>query len=50
MNIFDTDYLQKVNERRLDDLKGIDHKEEKHKDALEEYLDRETNAAGSTTH
>jgi hypothetical protein len=39
-----------VNTKRLDDLKGIDSKTEANKDALTDYLDRESKAARITLH
>eukprot|EP00347_Sterkiella_histriomuscorum_P015493 403356821 len=45
VRVFDADYLNQVNSKRLDDLLPIDTKLQKSKDALSEYLDRET-AAG----
>ena len=50
VNIFDADYLNQVNTKRLDDLKQLDTRGETHKDILSEYLDRETKAATITLH
>lgn len=44
INIFDADYLNQVNSKRLDDLQTIDYKNEFSKDKLAEYLDRESSA------
>ena len=42
--MFDADYLNEVNTKRLDDLKQLDNFE-KSKDIIKDYLDKET-AAG----
>lgn len=40
--MFDGDYLNQVNSKRLDDLKQIDHRYELEKDKLTDYLERES--------
>jgi len=49
VQVFDTDYLNAVNSKRLDDLKRMDNSE-KARGAMEDYLDRETRAASIDLH
>ena len=44
VSVFDADYLNEVNTKRLDDLKQLE-RHEKSKDVVKDYLDKET-AAG----
>ena len=48
--MFDGDYLNQVNSKRLDDLKQIDHRYEIEKDKLTDYLERESSAAKIRLH
>ena len=50
VKIFDTDYLNHVNAKRLDDLKGIDTRNEVERDKISEYLGRESKAASIRLH
>jgi hypothetical protein len=50
IRVFDADYLNQVNTKRLDDLRTIDPKTEAHRDVLTEYLDRETTASKIRLH
>ncbi|CDW86426.1 UNKNOWN [Stylonychia lemnae] len=45
IKIFDADYLNQVNTKRLDDLLPIDSRTQKSKDVLTDFLDRETAAS-----
>lgn len=51
VNIFDGDYLNQVNTKRLDDLQTLDvTKTELAKDKLAEYLERESSASRIKLH
>lgn len=50
VNILDTDYLNNVNTKRLDDLRTLDTKTDLAKDKLAEFLDRESSASRIKLH
>ena len=50
VNILDSDYLNNVNTKRLDDLRTLDTKTDLAKDKLAEFLDRESSASRIKLH
>ena len=50
VNILDSDYLNNVNTKRLDDLRTLDSKTDLAKDKLAEFLDRESSASRIKLH
>ncbi len=50
VKIFDPDYLNTVNAKRLDDLKGIDSRTEVVQDKVSDFLQRESRAASIKLH
>lgn len=45
VNLFDAEYLNQVNTKRLDDLKRIDSKKQRAVSVVNDYLDRESKAS-----